>query len=92
MPAPARPPEEEAERPEQEEEQEERDQTAQETETKSEWAMERRPISIIWIWHGRGLTGWRLDGDRRSLGHTCLEGKEGNSRNRGNQHQRRYDT
>jgi hypothetical protein len=48
MPSPAWTPEEETERPEQEEEEEKWDQTAQETEAKSEWAVEGA-ISIIWI-------------------------------------------
>src|SRR5687768_10587073 len=82
MPSPAWTPEEEAQGKEQEEECQERTEAA---EAKSPWAMERHPISIIWIRHGRGLARRRLDGNRRSLGNPSLKSEEGNACHRGNQ-------
>jgi hypothetical protein len=88
-PAPAWTPEEEAEGKEYEEE---RKQRAETSEAISEWAVEGHSIPIVWIRQGRSLTGWRLDGDWRSLRNASLIREEGDACKRGDQHQSRDDT
>src|SRR6185503_13781230 len=91
--SPARTPEEEAESDKYEEEGEQRAKTA-EAVSKSEWTVERHPISIVRIRRGHRVrvTRGRFDGDGRTLGNTSLKGKECDACNRSDQHQSRDDT